>query len=62
MYKDWHEMLPSACRDIVLQVHTLTGATPPPSLNIQYKSSAPHGGQSSVKRIKQVFDKEGSSP
>ena len=50
------------CRDIVLQVHTLTGATPPPSLNIQYKSSAPHGGQSSVKRIKQVFDKEGSSP
>jgi hypothetical protein len=28
MYKDLHEMLPSACRDIVLQVHTLTGATP----------------------------------
>ena len=39
------------CRDIVLQVHTLTGATPPPSLSIQFKGSVPHGGQSSVNGI-----------
>jgi hypothetical protein len=39
-----------SCGDIVLQVHTLTGATPPPSLSIQYKGSVPHGGQSSVNR------------
>jgi hypothetical protein len=34
------------CRDVILQMHTSTGATPPPSLSIQYKGNASHGGQS----------------
>jgi hypothetical protein len=45
-YKDWTRYYHLPCKDIVLQVHTLTGATPPPSLSIQFKGNVPHGGES----------------
>ncbi|KEH27955.1 hypothetical protein MTR_5g053355 [Medicago truncatula] len=37
-----------SCKDIILQVHTSTWATHPPSLCIKHKRSASHGGQSPV--------------
>ncbi|KEH42626.1 hypothetical protein MtrunA17_Chr1g0185041 [Medicago truncatula] len=36
------------CKDIVLQVNTSAGATPPPSLSIQHKGNASHEGQSPI--------------
>ena len=47
-FKDWHGMLPFALHGYRTSVHASTGATPPPSLSIQRKGSASHGGQSPV--------------
>jgi len=46
----WYVMLPVALHGFCTSVHTSTGATPPPSLSIQHKGSASHGGQSPVNR------------
>ena len=49
-HEDRHEMLLLPRMGIVLQVHTSTGATPPPSLSIQREGHTSRGSQSPVNR------------
>jgi len=49
-FKDWQGMLPFALHVYYTSVHTSTGATPPPSPNIQHGGSASHGRSESRQR------------
>jgi len=49
-FKDWYEMLPFVLHGYRTSVHASTGATLPPSLNMQYKGSASHGRSESRQR------------
>jgi len=49
IYKDWHEVLPSALHEYCTSVNTSTGATPS-FIHIHHEGHASRGGRSPVDR------------